>query len=216
MAVQFPSWFTYILREQSIALSMSFVEVAPHCPLFLCLVGDRSVRRRTTAMLLHSAAAAAAVTAAAAESPFLLTGVPSLLLVGVLRSAARCLPHSRATSWRWNRRPQPLHRLQAAVRATGPPLLEPRCSASLLALSTILAGPPRLRPSTVADRSYFYQALLSSILNYGLRRNSGEGGQREEATGRDLARETLGCRPEVEKEERELTERRAGATAADV
>ncbi|KAK9094985.1 hypothetical protein Scep_026454 [Stephania cephalantha] len=37
-----------LLREQSIA-SSSFVEVTPHCPLLLCLVGDRSVRRRATA-----------------------------------------------------------------------------------------------------------------------------------------------------------------------
>ncbi|KAK9093371.1 hypothetical protein Syun_028282 [Stephania yunnanensis] len=34
-------------------------------------------------------------------------------------------------------------------------------------------------------------------------------GERKEATGRELARETWGCRPAVEKEERELTERRS-------
>ncbi|KAK9112147.1 hypothetical protein Scep_019666 [Stephania cephalantha] len=97
-----------------------------------CLVGDRSVRQRATALLLHAvprapaAVVAAASTAAgavaaaplspprrcrrrcccraAAETPFLLAGVPYLLLAGVLCD-------SRATSWSWNRRPR--HRLAA-------------------------------------------------------------------------------------------------------
>ncbi|KAK9166053.1 hypothetical protein Scep_001244 [Stephania cephalantha] len=59
--------------------------------------------------------------------------------------------------------------------------------------------------------------LLSSPRDYEIRWRLGpvEGetmagfGQREEATGRDLARETWGCRPAVEKEERELTEQRS-------
>ncbi|KAK9088939.1 hypothetical protein Scep_028021 [Stephania cephalantha] len=63
-----------LLREQSIA-SSSFVEVTPHCPLLLCLVGDRSVRQRATAPLLHAVHRVVAITAAAADPPLLLAGV---------------------------------------------------------------------------------------------------------------------------------------------
>ncbi|KAK9125795.1 hypothetical protein Scep_014641 [Stephania cephalantha] len=79
-----------LLREQSFA-SSSFVEVTPPCSLLLCLLGDRSVRQRATAPLLHVVhRVAVAVAAAAGETPPLLTGV--------LRAAARRLPHSCATS----------------------------------------------------------------------------------------------------------------------
>ncbi|KAK9167303.1 hypothetical protein Scep_002494 [Stephania cephalantha] len=72
-----------LLREQSI-VSSSFVEVTPHCPLLLCLVGDRSVRQRVTAPLLHAAAAAIA------DSSLLLAGVtaPRRRLVVIFPIAA--------------------------------------------------------------------------------------------------------------------------------
>ncbi|KAK9112273.1 hypothetical protein Scep_019792 [Stephania cephalantha] len=86
-----------LLLEQSIA-SSSFVEVMPHCPLLLCLVGDRSVRQRATPSLLHAVPHAYALLATS-ESPLLLAGVLTPLAgVWWISAAARHRPQSRATS----------------------------------------------------------------------------------------------------------------------
>ncbi|KAK9126495.1 hypothetical protein Scep_015341 [Stephania cephalantha] len=135
-----------------------------------CLVGDRSVdnappHRCSTPfpapppLLLRADAASLELEPsprrcrrrcscrAAAETPFLLAGVPSLLLTGVLRD-------SRATSWPWNRRSR--HRAGAAATRPRPPLrigLLPARRRTGSGSRSRVAANHRLRPVSTSRRA---------------------------------------------------------------
>ncbi|KAK9118761.1 hypothetical protein Scep_016854 [Stephania cephalantha] len=153
-----------LLREQSIA-KKSFIEVMPRCPLLLCLVGDRSIRRRATAPLLHAVPRAAV---AAAESPLLHAGTAPLLVV--VPTAAP--PSPPLLLWPSAASPQPPSRsvagrtsvlARAGVRASASPrtavrVAGPRARSSSLkplapSTSSTLSGWSTAATSRRAERS---------------------------------------------------------------